>query len=135
MSGKWTQTPCSSNKQDILLMALPLLRLYKPLQCCAMFCLCASSSPFCGRLVCFPSLASVLTCLLLSVKLCLMLVSSLSPHCLSFGPTHAFFHPIATFSNFTEVVDSDAHICICLCLIMHIPTGSPFTCYRFVCTS
>lgn len=72
--------------------------------------------------------------LLLSVQLCLMLVSSLSPHCLSFGPTHAFFHTIAKFSNCTEVMDSDAHICICtefsLCLVMQIPTCSAFTYYR-----
>lgn len=70
---------------------------------------------------------------LLSVKLCLMLVSSLSPHCFSFGPTHAFCHPIVTFSNCTGVMDSDAHICNCtafsLCL-MQIPTHSAFTYYH-----
>lgn len=130
MSGKWTQTPLSSNEQDIPSMALSLLRLYKPLQCYAMFCLCVPSSPFPGRLVCF----CVNMSLLLSVKLCLMLVSSLSPCCLSFGPTHAFFHPTATFSNCTEVMDSDVHLCIrtafSLCLIVQIPMCSAFTYYH-----
>lgn len=64
----------------------------------------------------------------------LMLVSSLSPHCSSFGPTHAIFHSIAMFINCTEVTDPDAHIHICtafsLCLTVQIPTCSAFRYYR-----
>lgn len=38
-----------------------------------------------------------------NMSLLLMLVSSLSLHCSSFGSTHAIFHPTATFSNCPEV--------------------------------
>ena len=75
--------------------------------------------------------------LLLIVKRCLMLVSSLTPHHLSFGPTHVFFRAIPVFSNCTEVKASNAHIYICTAflpgLTMQICTSSAFSVPSLAC--
>lgn len=77
--------------------------------------------------------------LLLSVKLCLMLLHRLSPHCTGcplFGPTHAFFPSIATVCNCMEVMDSDAHIYLHRILSLSYTNAYIFSIYVFslVCT-
>lgn len=97
-----------------------------------MFCLgspCAPSSPV------FTFHADM--SLLLIVKCCLVLVSSLTPCHLSFGPTHVFFRVIPVFSNCTEVKDSNTHICICTAFLlgptMQICTSSAFSVPSLAC--
>lgn len=95
-----------------------------------MFCLCALSS-FHVRMVCFPSLTSVVMCLFFSVS------SSVSCSCTDHPLIHHYlvlsmlFSPLLQQSNCTEVMDSDAHIYLRCILSLSYTNVYIFSIYVF----